>query len=288
MEVAGEKIGYVSNKNIINETIESYLNNKDGNIAFVDLDNKPVFKFVFANKSINTNEEEVLLAIKNQSIITYHSYAIKLDGEVKETVKSMDEAEAVVNKIKEEYNKDLELDLTIEEQYSVENPNDQFVESEVATAQLDDIITNKIEEEETAEKIANSESVLDGVYLTRPLSGGMLTSRFGERSSIRSSVHTGLDIAIAYGTPIKPISDGKVTYAARNGSYGNLVIISHGSGIESYYGHCSSIYVKVGQEVDANTTIAAVGSTGNSTGNHLHLEIRKNGVPLNPQKYLYK
>lgn len=168
------------------------------------------------------------------------------------------------------------------------NPNDDTVEEGVATANLDGIVATKVEEIKTAEKIANSESELKGIYLSRPLKSGTISSRFGARSSIRSGAHTGLDIATAYGTPIKPIAEGKVTFAGTNGSYGKLVIISHGNGVESYYGHCSSIYVEVGQEVDTNTTIAAVGSTGNSTGNHLHLEIRIDGVAQNPQKYLYK
>ena len=80
-----------------------------------------------------------------------------------------------------------------------------------------------------------------------------------------------------------------VTYAQYNsGGYGNLVKISHGNGVETYYGHCSKLYVKVGQTVKAGDTIAAVGSTGNSTGNHLHFEIRLNDKQVNPQNYLYK
>ena len=70
--------------------------------------------------------------------------------------------------------------------------------------------------------------------------------------------------------------------------YGNLVIISHGNGVETYYGHCSSITTSVGKSVTAGDVIAKVGSTGNSTGSHLHLEIRINGTAVNPQKYLYK
>jgi murein DD-endopeptidase MepM/ murein hydrolase activator NlpD len=72
------------------------------------------------------------------------------------------------------------------------------------------------------------------------------------------------------------------------GGYGNLVVISHGNNIETYYGHCSKIYVKKGQTVSSGDVIAAVGSTGRSTGNHLHFEIRKNGNQINPQKYVYK
>ena len=68
---------------------------------------------------------------------------------------------------------------------------------------------------------------------------------------------------------------------------GHQVVISHGNGIETYYGHCSKLYVEVGDKVSQGETIAAVGSTGNSTGPHLHLEIRVNGVAYNPQNYVY-
>mgnify|MGYP000106149234 FL=1 len=66
-----------------------------------------------------------------------------------------------------------------------------------------------------------------------------------------------------------------------------MIVISHGNGIETYYGHCSKLYVEVGDKVSQGETIAAVGSTGNSTGPHLHLEIRVNGVAYNPQNYVY-
>lgn len=106
-------------------------------------------------------------------------------------------------------------------------------------------------------------------------------------SRIRVSTHTGLDIAATTGTPIKVVADGTVTFAKYNGSYGNLVKIDHGEGVETWYGHTSKMYVKVGQKVKAGDIIAAVGSTGNSTGPHLHLEIRINGEHVNPQDYLY-
>ena len=108
------------------------------------------------------------------------------------------------------------------------------------------------------------------------------------RSRIRSSAHTGLDIATSKGTPMLPVTAGKVTYAGYKGSYGNLVIINHGKNangqtVETYYAHCSRLNVRVGDMVDSNSIIAYVGSTGNSTGPHLHLEIRLNGNAVNPQ-----
>ena len=116
---------------------------------------------------------------------------------------------------------------------------------------------------------------------------GSVSSRFGSRSASRSSIHTGIDICTSTGTGIRSIAPGTVTYSGWKGSYGNLVIIDHGNGIQTYYAHCSRLYVNVGQAVNQGETIAAVGSTGNSTGAHLHLEIRVNGAALNPQNYLY-
>ena len=125
-----------------------------------------------------------------------------------------------------------------------------------------------------------------GVGLIKPVSG-VITSRFGVSSRIRRSSHTGLDIATSTGTPVKAAASGKVTFSGYKGSYGNMLVISHGNGVQTYYGHCSKLYVSAGATVSQGQTIAAVGSTGNSTGPHLHLEVRVNGVAYNPQNYLY-
>ena len=79
-----------------------------------------------------------------------------------------------------------------------------------------------------------------------------------------------------------------VTNASYQGAYGNLIKVDHGNGIETWYAHTSKMYVKVGEKVTAGQIIGAVGSTGNSTGAHLHFEIRINGQHVNPQNYLYK
>ena len=116
---------------------------------------------------------------------------------------------------------------------------------------------------------------------------GRITSRYGERSSLRRSTHTGLYIACNAGTDIKVVSNGTVTFSGKKGSYGNLIIVDHGNGVETWYGHCSKLYAKVGDTVTAGDVVAAVGSTGNSTGPHLHFEIRINGECVNPQSYVY-
>ena len=115
---------------------------------------------------------------------------------------------------------------------------------------------------------------------------GTITSRYGSRWG---STHTGLDIAAPTGTTIAAAAAGTVTFSGNRGSgYGNYVKISHGNGVETLYAHCSKLYVKTGQKVAQGEAIAAVGSTGKSTGPHLHLEIRLNGATQNPQLYLYK
>ena len=118
---------------------------------------------------------------------------------------------------------------------------------------------------------------------------GRITSRFGSRSSpggIGSTNHKGIDIAAPRGTPVYAADGGTVTYAGWMSGYGYLVRINHGNGYETYYGHNSSLTVSVGQHVYKGQQIARVGSTGNSTGNHCHFEIRYNGVAKNPLNYL--
>ena len=118
---------------------------------------------------------------------------------------------------------------------------------------------------------------------------GRITSYFGSRSSpggIGSTNHKGIDIAAPRGTPVYAADGGTVTYAGWMSGYGYLVQINHGNGYVTYYGHNSSLLVSVGQHVYKGQQIARVGSTGNSTGNHCHFEIRYNGVAKNPLNYL--
>lgn len=123
-----------------------------------------------------------------------------------------------------------------------------------------------------------------GVFM-RPYYG-TITARFGSRGSRWASSHTGIDYAGRTGDPIRASDGGTVTFAGWNGSYGKMVKISHGNGLETWYGHMSSISVRSGQKVAKGDTIGAIGNTGNSTGPHLHFEVRKNGVAQNPSNYV--
>lgn len=118
---------------------------------------------------------------------------------------------------------------------------------------------------------------------------GWLTSLFGKRNDPftgKRKMHEGLDIAGRVGTPILATADGVVNRVGHFPGYGKLVVIDHGYGYQTYYGHNSKLYVKAGQRVKRGSEIAALGNTGSSTGPHVHYEIRRNGVPINPRKYL--
>lgn len=118
---------------------------------------------------------------------------------------------------------------------------------------------------------------------TSPMGRLEISSPYGSRGGSR---HTGVDLRNPIGTPIYVVDDGVVTFASYQGTYGNLVKVSHGNGIETYYAHCSKLLVSVGDVVRKGDQIATVGNTGRSTGPHLHFEVRKNGVPTNPMNYL--
>lgn len=116
-----------------------------------------------------------------------------------------------------------------------------------------------------------------------------VTSNFGGRADPITGAranHGGTDIAAPYGSAIVSANDGVVIYAGWHYSYGNYVIVDHGGGIATLYGHCSKLLVSKGQEVSRGEKIALIGSTGYSTGNHLHFEVRKNGVRTQPMDYL--
>ncbi len=117
---------------------------------------------------------------------------------------------------------------------------------------------------------------------------GWITSMFGAKRGWggNSRFHEGIDIAGPRGTPIVAPGDGVVTYNGYRQGYGKAIIIDHGYGISTVYGHCSALFVDEGQRVKRGHLIAAIGNTGRSTGPHLHYEVRVDGVPVDPMLYL--
>lgn len=118
--------------------------------------------------------------------------------------------------------------------------------------------------------------------LAAPLTSIKVTSGFGPRWG---RTHLGVDLGMPAGEPVLASDSGTVIFSGYSGSYGNLVKLDHGNGMVTYYAHCSSLLVSQGQSVEKGQTIAQVGSTGNSTGPHLHFEVRINGQNVDPMGY---
>ena len=129
---------------------------------------------------------------------------------------------------------------------------------------------------------SNAPVVSGSGQLSWPVSGPV-TSSFGVRWG---RMHEGIDIAVGQGTPVRAAAAGTVIYAGWMEGYGNLVAIDHGNGLSTAYGHNSSLASSVGQSVSAGQVIAYSGSTGHSTGPHVHFEVRVNGAPVDPLGYL--
>ena len=283
VSIAGETVGYVASKNEFEKEVDKIINKEEEAKLFTTIENMPEYKFKLVDKSEQTNEETILAKIEENSETTYKLYAVTLDGEEKTVLVSLEEAEKIVDEMTEKYEDDIELDIGIVDVITTDKKDESTVK--VAKETLDSDIENKIEEIE--EEIEIQSHTVQGVYLeVKPVSG-IITSRFGNRESIRSYGHTGLDIAAPAGTPIKAAAGGTVTFAGYSGGYGYVVKLDNGNGVETYYGHCSKLYVSTGDKVEAGDVIAAVGSTGNSTGNHLHFEVRVDGTEIDPQNYLY-
>ncbi len=245
----------------------------------------PEYELKLVDRTLKTNDDQIVNEIQENLLITYKYYEIAFNNEKINSVNTIEEAEELIKQIKDD-NEEKELDLSIIEKYTQNEKEVNTSEIEIAKQKCEDKIEETIEEQKKEEKEESTPKV-NGIKLALKPISGTITSRYGESSTLRKSTHTGLDIAATTGTPIKVVADGVVTNASYSGSYGNLVKISHGDGVETWYAHTSKMYVTVGQKVSAGDTIAAVGSTGNSTGAHLHFEIRINGNHINPQKYLY-
>ncbi len=150
---------------------------------------------------------------------------------------------------------------------------------------LVDVLEDKMVELEVfIEDVEAQFEYLESLPDTMPTTG-RITSKFGNRRdpiSKRISFHTGIDIANSSGTSVKAASKGKVIFAGTKGAYGKTIIIDHGYGHKTLYAHNRQLLVKVGDFVEKGQVISKMGSTGRSTGTHLHFEIQKNNTPINP------
>lgn len=280
VSLGGEHIGYTEDKSDLQNRINEYVKNGDSKtVAFVEVETMPQYEMCMIKKGLVANDDEIFDTVISSGVPYYKYYAILENNEEKYYVMNYEECEKVLNELKDKNSKNKDSVTCI---LKYETELKEFTSTDKIVAALYKAVPTRNKKITTLKSVDYSATAL-GISLIKPVNG-TITSRFGRRSG---GIHTGLDIANSSGTPIKAVASGTVIYSGYKGSYGRMIVIDHGNGVQTYYAHCSKLYVGSGTYVNQGTVIGTVGSTGNSSGPHLHLEIRVNGVAKNPQNYIY-
>lgn len=252
----------------------------------------------------NSGTTKLDMLIESKSLVEFYerlqymSVLAKNDSEIVEDLNTAKQ-DVEVKKQQQEHAKELLEEKKSEKQQKLTKlktsraeVEGELTRSEQELKKLEADIDKQIEESQrlnsVIKNLSTSKKKYAGGSMTWPLpSSYKITSSYGMRKHPilrKYKMHTGIDIAGSYGSSIVAANKGTVIIAKydTSGGYGNMVVIDHGGGITTLYGHASKLCVKVGQEVKAGQTIAKVGSTGLATGNHLHFEIRVNGATINP------
>lgn len=288
----GKFIGYFSDENQFDEVYNDLVSEKqniDSNVK-VYLESEPSFETSYIRDSL-LSEQNVYTNLRAEIKTEYTIYNVAVNNETKMTFTTKDEANKYAEELKSEVSS---LNVVINEE-KVEELG-EITSTDRAESILKDIVDRnkpvvrytaptynyyKTETNQTAsDEIANAALAQGGIW---PTTSHYISSPYGWRWG---AFHSGTDIAGRYGDPIYAYKSGLVTYAGWANSYGYIVKIDHGNGFSTWYAHCSQLLVTAGQEVSQGQTIALMGSTGYSTGNHLHFEVRINGVHVNSYPYI--
>ena len=268
-----------------------------GGISFLGFDYYRLKKIAFSNTDLKEAIDHQVAQIKSQNkqVQTFAKQIDVLKKQVR-NLASLEDQVRLIADIQKTGNSsgligiggvpenDLDQDIPLEERHStlIREMHEQLGQTQMAASQ------ENLDFKDLIEKLEKKRNLLASTPSIRPVDG-WITSRFGYRKSPftgKRSFHSGLDISNRPGTKIIATADGTVTYAARKMYLGNLVVVDHGYGKVTRYGHCKKILVKRGQKIKRGEAIATVGNTGQSTGPHLHYEVRINGAPVNPLKYI--
>lgn len=289
--VEGERVALVDSKEdarkVVKETADHYKNRETVKIEIEEHTSTQAMELKNGDKKpeILTVEEaaEKIMSRQDLTVKTTEIITAKEPVKFKEVTEKTDKLYEGQVKIKQEGKKGLK-----EVTKKITKENGEIVKEDV----IEEKVLQKSEPEITLTGTKENPSVYEasrgGVHrgtgqLSEPLDSLRITSEFGPRWG---RTHLGVDFGMALGSSIYAADGGTVIFTGWSGSYGNLVKIDHGNGIITYYAHCSRILASQGQTVKKGETIAKVGSTGNSTGPHLHFEVRVNGQNVNPLDYL--
>ena len=240
VNINGEMVGYTDNKSKLQTKINDYIENGESeNAAFVQVEKLPEYKICLLKRNVEADDDRIFDMIKSDGTTYYRYYAILENQEEKIYVPNFAQAEEIVNKLKEKNSSNMS-NITISEKYETELKEMVGIDDAVNKLYVKPknvVVASKKTSSGSVNTSTNisSTKVNLGISLTKPVSG-IISSRFGSRSSVRSSAHTGLDIATSTGTPVSAAAGGTVTFSGWKGSYGKLIVRSeeHTSELQSH------------------------------------------------------
>lgn len=278
------QIGVTKQEEYFTEIQNEYLaelEEKGYNICSSELNQNISCKIGIVAKE-DINEEQLRQELTDSLDIYIYTYQLSFDGDnAIYYFKTEEDCNKYVEKIKE-YQEDVNYNIT----QVAEKEDIVFTEEDILAEKIDTLKAEKEkkEQEEEAQRLERERTAQlasrERVSKSAPLDNYVYISTYF------SSYHTGVDFAAYQGTNVRAWKSGTVVQASWNGPYGNFIAIDHGNGVVSRYAHLSGYAVSAGQAVAAGQLIGYVGSTGNSTGPHLHWEIKINGYFENPLNYL--
>jgi len=302
VEMGGVELGLVNDKDKFEKDIKDTLEDLEEPVVSAKLKENPKYSLRLVDKEdIDVDDNYVFAKVEEKIEKTYRYYNIKEDDKLLAKVSTKEEKDNLLKELEEA--KQVK-DLKVEEEQTKEYYIISYEEAkQLASTNVDNIENekrSKLEKEKiekrntnivknirrggtvSASSSSNASAMLGSLSFRRPLNSSRISAGY-----LGYPGHRGIDFPSPQGTPVMAAEAGTVTTVLySNKSYGNRVIIDHGNGISTLYGHNSTIGVSLGQKVSKGQTIAGVGSTGNSTGNHVHFEIRINGKPINPTSYV--
>ena len=302
VEMGGVELGLVNDKDKFEKDIKDTLEDLEEPVVSAKLKENPKYSLRLVDKEdIDVDDNYVFAKVEEKIEKTYRYYNIKEDDKLLAKVSTTEEKDNLLKELEEA--KQVK-DLKVEEEQTKEYYIISYEEAkQLASTNVDNIENekrSKLEKEKiekrntnivknirrggtvSASSSSNASAMLGSLSFRRPLNSSRVSAGY-----LGYPGHRGIDFPAPQGTPVMAAESGTVTTILySNKSYGNRVIIDHGNGISTLYGHNSSIGVSLGQKVSKGQTIAGVGSTGRSTGNHVHFEIRINGKPINPTSYV--
>lgn len=289
----GKFIGYSRDVFNIKAKIHESIANGDEEAAYYEIDEEPVYEFTFMKAQFVPDDQKIIADIKADATPIYKTYAVKEKDKITARVATYKEASTILNELKKKDSDNLN-DISIELKYEKEKP--KLKESKKVVADL--------YKEKPAYPIYSYMPSRNYAFISRgrpsmarislPISlqvpvYGIISANFGDgfAQDYEGPFHYGLDIAGNGGRTFKAAAAGTVESAGWGGEdYGNMVVINHGNGVKTLYAHASSLKVDKGDKVEAGQGIGVVGSTGFSTGPHLHFEVRYNEMVLNPRHHI--